>query len=200
MAVKRRGKKGSVEEKTATGRGDDAGDGAPKLGRGRGAKGRGRGGSCTSDTKYPAARAPAATPEERQGRISHIVLLMVQNEWQRGASEKELAVEWGLEKGTVHQMAAEASRYLDLAKDDRGQLEGFIRAQLVDIAKQGGNDRVNALRTLLENKGLLRQKRETVHKYDDKPVGEIMRDGLEELMASPEGREMVRERLTKGEN
>ena len=145
------------------------------------------------------ARAPASSDEIRQ-RVSHVILLMAQGEWDKKTTADQLAEEWGVQPITVRHLAAEASRYLDLAKDDRGQLEGFIRAQLVDIAKQGGNDRVNALRTLLENKGLLRQKRELTHKHEDASDDELVTGAINELLSDPVARDQLRKRLSEEEN
>ncbi len=95
-----------------------------------------------------------------RGRVWYIARLMAAGAWKRGRSDRELAELWGLERTSVRKLSAEASRLLEHTVNDRNQLLKLMQTRLVEIADQDGPDRVQALRTLYEHLGELRQRQE----------------------------------------
>jgi hypothetical protein len=131
----------------------EPGDGAPPA---RPKKGGRKRDSAPSEENTPARAKP--NPQDartRRDRVFFIAELMASNEW-RPKRSKELAVEWGVLAVTVRAMAAEASRLLEYTTGDREQLVKLARLKLRAIIEGGGDEKVYAIRTLLEHLGELR--------------------------------------------
>lgn len=100
-----------------------------------------------------------ATLDTPRARVWYLARLMASGLW-KPKRQVEFAAIWKLERMTVRRMAAEASRILDITINDRAQLLKLMQARLVEISDQDGPDRVQALRTLYEHLGELRQRQE----------------------------------------
>ena len=106
--------------------------------------------------------APVPTPQQvKRARIFEIAQLMASGEW-RSSMAKTLAKawsspQWTVSVKTVQHYSAEASRLLDYTTGQRETLVKIARLRLLEVAQQNENDRVPAIRTLLENLGELRQ-------------------------------------------
>ncbi len=158
-----------------------------------------------SDTKKRGAKAPPPTSNPRSARtradrntktrrVYRIAMLMAAGEWERGTTAAELAEEWELSEVSVRDMSAEASRLLELTTEDRQALVNLVRVRLRQIGEADGNDRVQALRTILEHMGELwqRQKHE-VHVHRD-PLEEWTDEEMREYLNSGRTPERLRER------
>lgn len=100
---------------------------------------------------------PPPTPQElKRARIHHIAQLMVSGEW-RAHMAKSLGKQWGMATKTVQHYSAEASRLCDFVTGQRETLVKIARVRLLEVLHQNENDRVPAVRTLLEHLGELRQ-------------------------------------------
>lgn len=103
--------------------------------------------------KKPSAKLRASRARARRDRVWHIAQLMASGEWERGQTGPELAKQWGLSPATLKTIAAEASHIVDLTTKQRAKLVKLARMRLSQIAVEDGNDRVPALRTLLDHLG-----------------------------------------------
>lgn len=110
---------------------------------------------------WPEDKPPPTPQETKRARIFEIAQLMASGEW-RSSMAKTLAKawstpQWQVSVKTVQHYSAEASRLLDYTTGQRETLVKIARLRLLEIAQQNENDRVPALRTMLENLGELRQ-------------------------------------------
>jgi hypothetical protein len=62
---------------------------------------------------------PAEAPVDRDGRVKHCMAVMAANMWENGETGKVLAAAWGMSPSTLADIAAEASRRLRSATDDK---------------------------------------------------------------------------------
>lgn len=110
---------------------------------------------------WPEDKPPPTPQEIRRSRVFHIAQLMASGEW-RSSMAKSLAKQWStpaweVKPKTVQHYSAEASRLLDYTTGQRETLVKIARVRLLEVMQQDENDRVQAMRTLLEHLGELRQ-------------------------------------------
>jgi hypothetical protein len=111
-------------------------------------------------------RAGLTAQQVKRARIWEMVQLMARGEWETGKTSEELSARWGIPEPTVRGMAAEASRTVDFLTNDRKRVLSTVLARLHQIGEQDGNDRVQALRTILENMGELRGRQDVYLHHD----------------------------------
>lgn len=113
------------------------------------------------NTRNPRPRArseeAARASEQVKQRVWHIAELMAGGEW-RPTLIRLLAKQWGVNAVTVRSYSAEAKRLVELTTDDRTKLVALAEVKLRKwIGEDNVKDRVQAVRTLLEHLGELRQ-------------------------------------------
>ena len=122
-------------------------------------------------------RAPNIDPVERKARTFVIAQLMAANAYGR-KQEREFAAAWNCKRNTVRRIAIEASRLLEWTTSDRETLRKVVEVRLMQIANENDGDRVQALRTILEATGLLRQQHEIELRSKAAPVAELYASAL----------------------
>ena len=83
----------------------------------------------------------AQTPRER---VLFIADMMVSDQWDKLAA-RQLSDEWGITVTRVHQLASNASLYLDCAVNDREKLIKANLLRLAVIRDENGPDRTKAI-------------------------------------------------------
>lgn len=143
-------------------------------------------------TTEPRARAQIEgyAPKTQAQKVNRVLAMMVAKRWKRGESAEELASEWGCTKHAVEQVACEAKHLLEIIGEPETVLQ-TASAELLRISLESGNDRVPALRVMLEATGQLRQKVEVQYDLKSRPEREI----FEAAFTHPGFREWLRERL-----
>jgi hypothetical protein len=131
---------------------------APNGSRARKSKAKPEADEAFIEPDLPEQPAPQAL---KRARIFQIAQLMASGEW-RSSMAKDLAREWSDERWkvsvkTVQHYSAEAGRLVDFTTGQRDTLVKMARVRLLQVAHEDETDRVQAIRTLLENLGELRQ-------------------------------------------
>lgn len=108
-------------------------------------------------------------------RVGHIADLMLRKRYVKGVTAPELAVEWGLEVNTVEHDAVEASRLLK-AMGEPEAVKEIAMLECSRIVAESGQDRVPALRLMLEATGNLKQKHEVI--VQTKPDADVFAEAL----------------------
>lgn len=111
----------------------------------------------------PRARDSHPFLTERTERVRYIAHLMASRRWVRGDTAEELAEAWGTTLSNTHHMSGEAGRFLDML-GDREEILTMVRERTAAWLTEGGQDRVQAARLLVDTVGGFTQKQEVTIK------------------------------------
>lgn len=117
----------------------------------------------------------------------------------RGETDRALAEEWGLALDTVRDITAEAGRHAEIRWGDGEAAERYARVMLRRIADMASGENpaaaVNAIRTLLQSFGRLRDKVDV--SVTTAPTREVVAEAIRQSLADPEMRALVRAELAR---
>lgn len=100
----------------------------------------------------PRARDSHPVLTERTERVRYIAHLMASRRWVKGDTAEELAEAWGTTLSNTHHMSGEAGRFLTLL-GDREEIMTMVRERTAAWLTEGGQDRVQAARLLVDTVG-----------------------------------------------
>jgi hypothetical protein len=104
----------------------------------------------------------------REFRLRKIVDLMLEQQWVKGVTAAELAIEWSLEVNTVEHDASDASRYIGMCLDaEEVKRHGMV--QLRRIASGYDSAAVRAVEIALKVTGNLTERVDVTHKAQSTP-------------------------------